>query len=163
MRSATSEEVCQYYLTGVVSMVPSHKCSITQPVWHLSKVHPSLPKNIMKSFEINVEEQSKKQKQQHKTFFQKNTAALPPSTPSPLFSFKWILTPLFLTVFRSVAQSVFNASQGVRDMGFLSWTPLSVFPPQVSVSEGKMYLTAPSVFLLCALRNTFVYEDLEMF
>lgn len=43
----------------------------------------------------------------------------------------------FLTVSQSVAQSVFNASQGVRDIGFLSWTPLTIFPPQVScIKEG---------------------------
>lgn len=43
----------------------------------------------------------------------------------------------FLTVSRSVAQNVFNASQGVRDIGFLSWTPLTIFPPQVScMKEG---------------------------
>ncbi|GLD48764.1 E3 ubiquitin-protein ligase MYCBP2 isoform X1, partial [Lates japonicus] len=28
------------------------------------------------------------------------------------------------------ADNVFNASQGVRDIGFLSWTPLTIFPPQ---------------------------------
>ncbi|XP_062420974.1 E3 ubiquitin-protein ligase MYCBP2 isoform X2 [Pungitius pungitius] len=28
------------------------------------------------------------------------------------------------------ADNVFNASHGVRDIGFLSWTPLTIFPPQ---------------------------------
>lgn len=54
--------------------------------------------------------------------------------PSPILFFSPIsrVVYCFLTVSRSVAQNVFNASQGVRDIGFLSWTPLTIFPPQVS-------------------------------
>lgn len=66
-------------------------------------------------------------------FFQKNTLE-PPLSRFSLLS--WVVY-CFLTVLQFVAQNVFNASQGVRDIGFLSWTPLTIFPPQVScVKEG---------------------------
>lgn len=65
--------------------------------------------------------------------FQKNKSEFSPS----FFLFSRA-NCYFLTVLQSVAQSVFNASQGVRDLGLLSWTPLTVFPPQVScVREEK--------------------------
>lgn len=70
--------------------------------------------------------------------FQKNKSAFSPSC----FLFSQA-NCYFLTVLQSVAQSVFNASQGVRDLGLLSWTPLTVFPPQVSrVREEKHRSTA---------------------
>lgn len=69
----------------------------------------------------------------HVGLFQKNKSEF-----SPSFSHFSRANCYFLTVLRSVAQSVFNASQGVRDLGLLSWTPLTVFPPQVScVREEK--------------------------
>lgn len=54
-------------------------------------------------------------------------------TPPPPCFFLSFLSRLlcFLTLSR-FAQSVFNASQGGRDITFLSWTPLTIFPPQVS-------------------------------
>lgn len=64
--------------------------------------------------------------------FQKNKSAVFPS----FLLFSWA-NCYFLTVLQSVAQSVFNASQGVRDLGLLSWTPLTVFPPQVSCVREK--------------------------
>ena len=59
----------------------------------------------------------------------------------------------FLTVSRSVAQNVFNASQGVRDIGFLSWTPLTIFPPQVScMKQGYIAWLPPIAYhLICHL------------
>ncbi|KAJ3592162.1 hypothetical protein NHX12_007291, partial [Muraenolepis orangiensis] len=39
------------------------------------------------------------------------------------------------------ADSVLNASQGVRDIGFLSWTPLTVFPPQESRAHSEESVT----------------------
>lgn len=73
-------------------------------------------------------------KKQNKSF-QKNAQAL---SLSPSCS-RSSLICCFLTVSQSVAQSVFNASQGVRDIGFFSWTPLTIFPPQVScIKEGHI-------------------------
>lgn len=66
--------------------------------------------------------------------FQKNKSAFSPSC----FLFSQANCS-FLTVLQSVAQSVFNASQGVRDLGLLSWTPLTVFPPQVSRVRGDKH------------------------
>lgn len=64
--------------------------------------------------------------------FQKNKSTVSPSW----LPFSWA-NCYFLTVLQSVAQSVFNASQGIRDLGLLSWTPLTVFPPQVSCVREK--------------------------
>lgn len=79
-------------------------------------------------------------------FFQKNTWA-----PSPnLFSLlSWVIY-CSLTVSRCVAQNVFNASQGVRDISFLSWTPLTIFPPQVScMKEGYIAWLPHSLSSIC--------------
>lgn len=63
----------------------------------------------------------------------------------------------FLTVLQSVAQSVFNASQGVRDLGLLSWTPLTVFPPQVSCVREKKTIAQllNSLCVTCHLERLF--------
>lgn len=70
--------------------------------------------------------------------------------PHPVFSPLSRVVYCFLTVSRSVAQNVFNASQGVRDIGFLSWTPLTIFPPQVScMEEGYIAWLPHSLSSIC--------------
>lgn len=100
------------------------------PFWHQIQIRRLLftSSNILRWWKFYTSQARK-----YFFFFQKNTSASPPI----LFSLLSRVVYCFLTVSRSVAQNVFNASQGVRDIGFLSWTPLTIFPPQVScMKEG---------------------------
>lgn len=86
--------------------------------------------------------------------FQKNKSAVSPSC---------VLSSgancYFLTVLQSIAQSVFNASQGVRDLGLLSWTPLTVFPPQVSCLSGRNSNCSIAYLLLVILNPLSVFPQ----
>lgn len=44
-----------------------------------------------------------------------------------------------LIFLQSVAQNTFSASQGVRDIDFLSWTTLSCFPQVSCKKEGHVF------------------------